>query len=88
MRQSLAKGTRRAIRRAVGPAALETFGQMEAGLTHTAATLSLLRSDVSALARDYAVSKQELRMVREQVIAREQTHVTFLGRLRWVFTGQ
>lgn len=96
MRQSLAKGTRRALRRAVGTAAVESLTDMEAAINGQGVAVTQVRADVAALARDHAVLKQEY---RAYVVAMPAAHLiqpvmvlfqarTFWGRLRWLVTGK
>lgn len=58
MRQSLAKGTRRALRRAVGTAAVESLTDMEAAINGQGLAVTQVRADIAALARDHAVFKK------------------------------
>lgn len=93
MRQSLAKGTRRALRRAVGTAAVESLTDMEAAINGQGLAVTQVRADIAALARDHALLKKQHTGEVSALIAEQNVYTLFMrrpfwGRLRWLVTGR
>lgn len=65
MRQALAKGQRREIRRAFGAAALETLSDQEQATGLLANGLRGVHQEVAALALDHATFKKDSRALRD-----------------------
>ncbi len=99
MRQAVAKGMRRDIRRALGPTAIQTLDNHAAGIRG-------MQRDLTDLASDHAQQKQDItkriaglseRITKERETADERYGLSvdhqailggsFLDRLRWLLTG-
>lgn len=89
MRQSLAKASRREIRRAFGAQAIGVVDRQADAISSLGIALNAVRADVAELAKDHAVLKQATRAGLEAgALAREPLRRNLMGRLRWLLTGR
>lgn len=92
MRQSLAKGTRRDLRRAIGPDVLKAVQGFDQSIGLLQNGLVTAQREIATLALNHAALKDTLRVLdavqtSERGKAVEPLSRTFSGRLRWLFTG-
>ena len=86
MGQATVKATRRALRRAVGPDALNTIRDQDQAIGILQAAVSGLQREVATLAVNHAEFKRATALAVTGLVGfRERP---FLGRLRWLVTGQ
>lgn len=99
MNGQAAKATRREIRRAVGPSAIQTIGEQEQAIKWLVQQVNGLRSDVAEQAREGKLTREAGDAINRELrihfgdayavfVRRLPLEDTFLGRLRWLFTGK
>lgn len=97
MSNSTAKATRRDLRRAIGPAATEHVREIEQAIGIMQNGLASCQREIATLAINHATLGRGVGQLKEGLAAVGKhaacayvvtTQRGFLGRLRWLFTGQ